>query len=183
MDASRADADEARLARARLAYERRDWAAARTAYARIGDRTAIAAEDVDRESRCAWWLGDTPASIAASEDLVHRLEDAGRNREAAMVALRLGLQWALRGDLAIHAGWYAKARRLLAALPVGPEHGYLQYVTAMMGTDDTGMADDAEAARVVGLDREAGRLREIRERIQGVVLSRGAAQDGLVAGK
>ncbi|MCY1655112.1 CapA family protein [[Kitasatospora] papulosa] len=42
---------------------------------------------------------------------------------------------------------------------------------------------DPEAARVVGLDREAGRLREIRERIQGVVLSRGAAQDGLVAGK
>ena len=122
VDASRADADETQLARARLAYERRDWAAARAAYARIADRAAIAAEDVDRESRCAWWLGDTAASIAAGEDLVHRLEDAGRDREAAMVALRLGLQWALRGDLAIHAGWYAKARRLLAALPVGPEH-------------------------------------------------------------
>lgn len=42
---------------------------------------------------------------------------------------------------------------------------------------------DPEAARVVGLDREAGRLREVRERIQGVVLSRGGAKDGLVAGK
>ena len=79
VDASRADADETQLARARLAYERRDWAAARVAYARIGDRAAIAAEDVDRESRCAWWLGDTPASIATGEELVHRLEDAGRD--------------------------------------------------------------------------------------------------------
>ncbi|MFH8755874.1 CapA family protein [Streptomyces atroolivaceus] len=47
---------------------------------------------------------------------------------------------------------------------------------------------DPEAGRVVGLDLGAsaparGRLREIRDRIQGVVLSRGAAQDGLVAGK
>ncbi|MEV0026136.1 CapA family protein [Streptomyces atroolivaceus] len=47
---------------------------------------------------------------------------------------------------------------------------------------------DPEAGRVVGLDHGAsaparGRLREIRDRIQGVVLSRGAAQDGLVAGK
>lgn len=50
---------------------------------------------------------------------------------------------------------------------------------------------DPEAGRVVGLGAEgpvpAGglddRLREIRDRIQGVVLSRGAAEDGLVAGK
>ena len=75
-----------------------------------------------------------------------------------MVALRLGLQWALRGDLAIHAGWYAKARRLLAALPVGPEHGYLEYVTAMLVTDDTGMPDEAEAAASVlrGMERTYG---------------------------
>ena len=129
-----------------------------TAYARIGDRTAIAAEDVDRESRCAWWLGDTPASIATGEELVHRLEDAGRTREAAMAALRLGLQWALRGDEAIFAGWFAKARRLLAALPVGPEHGYLRYVTAMLATDTTGMPDDAEAAasELRGMERTYG---------------------------
>ncbi|MGW0790644.1 CapA family protein [Streptomyces sp. NPDC002911] len=50
---------------------------------------------------------------------------------------------------------------------------------------------DPEAGRVVGLDPEASapgggsvdRLRAIRDRIQGIVLSRGAAQDGLVAGK
>jgi hypothetical protein len=50
---------------------------------------------------------------------------------------------------------------------------------------------DPEAGRVVALGPAAGgratgdggRLREIRERIQGVVLSRGAAQDGLVAGQ
>ncbi|MFB4419910.1 CapA family protein [Streptomyces sp. QL37] len=50
---------------------------------------------------------------------------------------------------------------------------------------------DPEAGRVVGLGPEAadpagetgGRLREIRDRIQAVVLSRGAAQDGLVAGR
>ncbi|MEU9063312.1 CapA family protein [Streptomyces sp. NPDC048430] len=50
---------------------------------------------------------------------------------------------------------------------------------------------DPEAGRVVGLAPGAagpagetdGRLGEIRDRIQAVVLSRGAAQDGLVAGK
>ncbi|MFH9613687.1 CapA family protein [Streptomyces pratensis] len=50
---------------------------------------------------------------------------------------------------------------------------------------------DPHLGRVVGLDTEAsaadtavgGRLREIRDRIHGAVLSRGAAQDGLVAGK
>ncbi|MEV5158795.1 CapA family protein [Streptomyces sp. NPDC053728] len=50
---------------------------------------------------------------------------------------------------------------------------------------------DPEAARVVGLEPgtsapaggNSGRLREIRDRIHAVVLSRGAAQDGLVAGR
>ena len=75
-----------------------------------------------------------------------------------MAALRLGLQWALRGDEAIFAGWFAKARRLLAVLPVGPEHGYLRYVTAMLVTDTTGMPDDAEAAasELRGMERTYG---------------------------
>ncbi|MEU5654970.1 CapA family protein [Streptomyces sp. NPDC047737] len=46
---------------------------------------------------------------------------------------------------------------------------------------------DAEAGRVVGLGSAASggdaRLSEIRDRISGVVLSRGAAQDGLVSGR
>ncbi|HWU07940.1 MAG TPA: CapA family protein [Streptomyces sp.] len=50
---------------------------------------------------------------------------------------------------------------------------------------------DAQAGRVVGLDlgapspagEDGGRLREIRDRIHGAVLSRGAAEDGLVVGK
>ena len=48
---------------------------------------------------------------------------------------------------------------------------------------------DPEAGRVVGLAAKApvpaggsDRMREIRDHIQGVVLSRGAAEDGLVAG-
>ncbi|MFF5896973.1 CapA family protein [Streptomyces argenteolus] len=45
---------------------------------------------------------------------------------------------------------------------------------------------DAQAGRIVGLGSGAvggdARLREIRDRISGVVLSRGAAQDGLVSG-
>ncbi|MER5550539.1 CapA family protein [Streptomyces sp. NPDC002793] len=48
---------------------------------------------------------------------------------------------------------------------------------------------DSEAGRVMDLGSEApaggsgDRLREIRDRIQGIVLSRGGAQDGLVMGK
>ncbi|MFJ8885800.1 CapA family protein [Streptomyces sp. NPDC102402] len=47
---------------------------------------------------------------------------------------------------------------------------------------------DPEAGRVVALDSRAadgndGRLREIRDRIHAAVLSRGGAQDGLVAGR
>ncbi|MFE8005899.1 CapA family protein [Streptomyces sp. NPDC057418] len=42
---------------------------------------------------------------------------------------------------------------------------------------------DTEAGRVVPLGAPAQRLREVRDRIRGVVLSRGAAQAGLVMGK
>ncbi|WP_330321135.1 CapA family protein [Streptomyces clavifer] len=42
---------------------------------------------------------------------------------------------------------------------------------------------DPRAGRVVGLGEPAEHLREVRDRIRGVVLSRGAAQAGLVMGK
>ncbi len=114
---------------------------------------AVPTAELEVAAERAWWRGDGVASMAASEQLYRRLLADGRPDEAARQALRLALEWGARGDLGVVAGWMNRARRLLADLPTGPDHGYLAYLEAALVMDVEGDPGPARAAAV-----EIGRL-------------------------
>lgn len=134
---------------ARQALLRSDWATVRAALAGIEDRSLLGAEDLEALASSQWWLGDIAGSMAVGEQAFRRLEAGARPREAAMTALRLALQWGLRAQTALSSAWLARARRLLATVPDGPEHGYLAYVGAAFEADSAGSPEAAEAAAPV----------------------------------
>lgn len=84
---------------AREAYARGDWRAAYDALAPT--REQLDPADLEALALAAWWLGDSPASMAVSEELYQRLVSGGALQQAAERAMRLSLEWFTRGDLQI----------------------------------------------------------------------------------
>ena len=84
--------------------------------------------------------------MEVAEVLYHRLLAEGRTELAADRALRLSLQWFVRGDVPVGTAWLSRARRVIAGLPRGVLHGYLLYVDNSVDMDLTGDAEAAEAA-------------------------------------
>ena len=126
------------------AHARGDWRATYDALA--PQRDVLDPTDLARLADAAWWLGETPDSMALSEDLFQRLVGAGSDTEAADRALRLSLQWFARGDLQIAFAWMARARRLLDTVPRCHLHGYLAYLEASVDLEVTEDPEPAAAA-------------------------------------
>ena len=135
---------------ARAAYARGDWRAAYDALARERDDLDPAALAMLADA--AWWLGDSPESMAVSEELYQRLLAAGSDAEAADRALRLAMEWVTRGDLQIGYAWLARARRLLGNVPRCAVHGYILYLE---GSGDLDMTGDPEPAAAAAAELEA----------------------------
>jgi len=133
------------LASGRDAYVRRDWAAAGRDLSAARRAAPLAAGDLEALAGSAWWLGQVPESLAASEELFHLLAADGSQARAAMTAIELSLRWGTRGDVAVASGWLNRARRMLDGREDQPEHGYLLYLEASMSLDFSG-ADPAGAA-------------------------------------
>ena len=66
------------VAEARAAYARQDWRAAYSALEPL--RADLGTDDLEVLSEAAWWLGDTPTSMAVAEDVYQRLLAAERAR-------------------------------------------------------------------------------------------------------
>jgi hypothetical protein len=56
------------LQRAREAYARRDWMAARDTFARVRQLEDIGADDLYALSNCHWWLGDVGGGGASPKE-------------------------------------------------------------------------------------------------------------------
>ncbi|QBR93177.1 helix-turn-helix domain-containing protein [Nocardioides euryhalodurans] len=138
------------VAAAREAYARGDWRAAYDAL--DADRATLDTGDLDLLGEAAWWLGDSPGSMAVSEEVYQRLVAAGAEQEAADRALRLTLEWFTRGDVQIALAWLARARRLLGSLPRCALHGYLAYLDAAA---DLELTADPELAEVAAAELRA----------------------------
>jgi DNA-binding NarL/FixJ family response regulator len=138
------------LAPAREAFSQRDWRAARDAFE--GSRDGLTTADLELLAEAAWWLGDSPQSMAVSEEVYRRLLAAGERQQAADRALRLALEWFTRGDLQVGTAWLARARRVLADLPRSSAHGYLAYFE---GTADMEVGGDPETAEAAAREVEA----------------------------
>ncbi len=141
---------------ARAAYGRRNWRAVYDGLDPV--RTDLDPADLAVLGEAAWWLGDTPTSMAIAEDVFQRLIAAGELERAADTAMRLSLAWATRGDVSVGMAWLSRAQRLLADLPRCVVHGIELYIRGAMDLDMAGDPDSAAAAaqEVDVLARETG---------------------------
>lgn len=114
---------------AREAYARGEWQ--RVVDALEPERSGLDTSDLVLLGEASWWLGDSPTSMAVSEEVFQRLlETPDGTPTAAELALRLSLEWFTRGDLEIGGVWLTRARRLANQLPTSPLHGRLDYCEA-----------------------------------------------------
>ena len=137
----------------RTAHVRRDWHAAYEAFTRAGEDAPLATDDLDALAIAAWQLGRGTESVRVTERVFAQLARTDP-QSAAMKSVELGLAWFTRGDLNIAQGWMNRARRLLDGAPVGPTHGYLAYLDALMAMQDS----EALAVRVQTLRDICGRI-------------------------
>ena len=118
------------LDEARDAAGRQAWRAAFAAYSEV-DPPKLTAEDLERYGEAAWWSGKLDEAIAHREAAYRGYVAAGDQRGAARTALTLSWDHGGRGAFAVSAGWLKSAERILAELPVAPEHGFLGLVHAL----------------------------------------------------
>lgn len=91
----------------RDAFARQDWRAAHDALAR--SRTGLTTADLELLAEAAWWMGDSPRSMAVSEEVYQRLVADGAEQQAADRALRLAMEGLTRGDEQVGTAWLARA--------------------------------------------------------------------------
>lgn len=128
---SRLDVASELLIAARTAHVRRDWRAAYEAFAQVAEDTSLGVDDLEAMASAAWRLGRGKESLRVAERVFTQLARTDPP-SAAMKAVDVALAWLTRGDVNIGQGWMNRARRLLDGEPVGPTHGYLAYLDAVV---------------------------------------------------
>ena len=82
-------------------------------------------EALDGLGRALWWQGRTGEAIDRRKDAYALFRRRADHPRAARIALWLAHEYAAQGNDAVARGWIARAERLCAELPPGPEHGWL----------------------------------------------------------
>ena len=138
-----------RLQEARAAFERREWAAARAAYAEAGD---LAATDLEAWGLAAGLTGHDDEADRAREQ-AHRAHLADGDPDgAARVAFWLGLSLLMRGEPAQGGGWFGRMRSAVGeAFPSSVWAGY-DAVTQGMAALFSGDGDRSLRLLAEGLD-------------------------------
>lgn len=126
--------------------DRSSW---RDVVARLESRADLSLEDVANLANACWWLGDVTSYLRRGEELHDRFVEKGRPLDAAEMALRLAVTWAVRGDVPLALGWQSRAERLLDGLPRGPVHGLAVYTRAA-----SELELDADPSRVLAAAAE-----------------------------
>ena len=139
------------IAAARASFARRAWA---EAYAQLqamntaGDlRTG---DDLAMLGDAALWCGKMQESTDVRLRAHAAYVESGNSARAALVALDLTFNYAVRMKMAVAAGWLAKARRHVEPLPEGREHGHVFIYEAILCLGQ-GQADAAYELASAGL--------------------------------
>jgi DNA-binding CsgD family transcriptional regulator len=114
------------LARAREAFDRRDWAGAYKGLA-SSDTSGLAPDDLARLATSAYLVGQVGLCVQALQRAYHAHEAAGELMAAARCAFWLATVLNTNGDWAAGGGWVARQERLLAEVPgESVDRGYLE---------------------------------------------------------
>ncbi len=166
------------------ALARGAWEDARQAFARA------AAEDESPEAHeglglAGWWLDLADTVFESRERAFHLYRVRGDKRGAARVAVWLGWDtWAFRGQPAVAAGWFQRARRILQGVGDVPELAWLELREGAQALLEDGDPDLAlrHATECIRVGRATGDIdREMLGRsLLGLALvSSGAVAEGM----
>jgi DNA-binding NarL/FixJ family response regulator len=150
------------------------WDAARASFAAAGER----AEALEGLSWAAWWRDDAAAVFGARERAFALYSERGDRRGAARMATWLAAdELDFHGAASVAAGWLARARRLLAGLEPGAEHGWLAFhegYAARLGGDQAAARERAVAAADAGRRCGVPDLEMLGLALEGAALVSGA---------
>jgi class 3 adenylate cyclase len=112
------------LESARDAAARQAWREAYAAFSAV-DPASLSAGDLEQFGDAAFWTGNRDEAVSLRQRAYSGYIAGSDKLSAARVALSLSWDHMAAGAFAVGRGWFAKAERLLQALPEGVEHGYL----------------------------------------------------------
>ncbi|MFC5731400.1 MULTISPECIES: LuxR C-terminal-related transcriptional regulator [Nocardioides] len=140
------------LASGRAAAEVGHWDEARAAFA-ASAAVDESADALDGLGRACWWLGDVRSAIRHRGRAFTLLRQAGRDDEAAMVALDLCV-WHLTNleNDAAARGWFARAARAAEHTTTPDVRGWLVLIGAYLSTDLREQRQRLEEARRLALE-------------------------------
>jgi DNA-binding NarL/FixJ family response regulator len=123
-----------------------DWEGARDAFAEALEEDPGDPDALDGLGQALWWLGQHDAGIERRRQAytAYRRRDDARN--AGRLATYLAGEHRIDGQQAAATGWLARARRLLADAPPGPEAGWLAIEEAKRASEPGAAEAHARAA-------------------------------------
>jgi class 3 adenylate cyclase len=104
-------------------------------------------------AQAAWWCGEPEVVLEVGERAFSSYVEEGDHHAAALAALELTQQHAMRLSGAVAGGWFARAERLLADLPEAPAHAHLAWMRGLMALEM-----DGDPERAVAHLEEAGEI-------------------------
>jgi ATP/maltotriose-dependent transcriptional regulator MalT len=102
-----------------------DWAGAGAAFATALEEEPGDPDALDGLGQSLWWLGDRDAAIDRRREAYAAYQRRGDTRNAGRLATYLAGEHRIDGQDAAAAGWFARARRLLADAGTVSEIGWL----------------------------------------------------------
>jgi DNA-binding CsgD family transcriptional regulator len=130
--------------------ERGEFATARDLFAAALDEK-LSAEALDGLGQALWFLGEIDTGIARREEAYAAFRRAGHLEKAAEVALWLVVEHQTSlGNEAAAAGWFKRAERILADLPLCPSHAELEVHRGQRCGDPTDAVRHFERAVEIG---------------------------------
>jgi tetratricopeptide (TPR) repeat protein len=137
------------LGRGRESYARRAWMDAYKSLSCADQAAPLGAEDLELLATSAYMLGRDDEYLSALERAHHAYLDGGEATRAVRCAFWVGVNLALRGEIARATGWFSRAQRLLERQERDcVERGYL-LLPFLLGHVATG---DWEAAASTAAD-------------------------------
>jgi LuxR family maltose regulon positive regulatory protein len=130
-------------------------------------------EALEGLSWAAWWMDDADTVFDARERAYKAYRQAGDSAGAARMATWIAVdQLDFNGAVAVASGWLERARRLLAPLAPGPDHGWLAFHEGYIAHAG---GDTAKARRLASEAAELGRDFDVADlEMLGLALEGGA---------
>jgi DNA-binding CsgD family transcriptional regulator len=172
------------LARARVQYERRGWAAAHDLLSSADQTSPLGTADLERLALCSYMVGRDDEYLSLLQRLYRAYSTEGATTSAARSAFWLGLRLMFRGETAQSRGWLSRAERLVADEPRDSlERGYLLLAATQLclGDGDLGGAESS-ASSALGIGErfaEADLIATARHQLGHVQIQAGNVGAGL----